>query len=83
MTMPIPQESDLVVRGLGRDDAICGRVTSIGHSPTLAKVIGLATVAPDQAVPGGTFPIKVGDRLVAARVVKGAFYDPDNARQKL
>jgi sarcosine oxidase subunit alpha len=80
---PAPEECHLVVRGPGRDDAITGRVTSVGHSPTLGKVIGLATVAPDQAGPGGTITIKVAGELVEATVVKPPFYDPDNERQEL
>jgi sarcosine oxidase subunit alpha len=80
---PAPSECHLVVRGAGRDGAITGRVTSVGRSPTLGKVIGLATVAPDQAGPGGTITIKVAGKLVEATVVEPPFYDPGNARQEL
>jgi sarcosine oxidase subunit alpha len=47
-------------------------------------VIGLAYVAPDQAVPGTSFDIKIaGGRLLQAKVVKLPFYDPDNKRQEI
>lgn len=75
---PQPEESHLVIR----DGEITGRVTSVARSPSLDKIIGLAFVAPDQAIPGNPFHIKIsGDRMVTAHVVKPPFYDPDNARQ--
>ena len=58
-----------------RGKEIVGRVTSIGHSPTLGKTIGLAYVAPDQAEPGQLFEIKIEKgRIVKGRVVKLPFY---------
>src|SRR3546814_1059342 len=51
---PMPEECHLVIR----DGDIVGRVTSIAHSPTLGRAIGLAYVAPDQAAPGSRFTIK-------------------------
>jgi len=75
-----PKECRLVIR----DGDIVGRVTSAAWSPTLARVIGLAYVAPDQAEPGQRFTIKRGDgRLIAAEVVALPFYDPDNKRQEM
>jgi sarcosine oxidase subunit alpha len=77
---PLPEESHLVIR----NGEITGRVTSIVHSPTLNKPIGLAFVAPDQAEPDQTFSIKGHDgRMIEARVAATPFYDPENKRQKL
>ncbi|MCX7627821.1 MAG: 2Fe-2S iron-sulfur cluster-binding protein [Methylophilaceae bacterium] len=50
----LPDECCLVLR----DGAIVGRVTSIAHSPTLNRTIGLAYVAAEDAVPGATFVIR-------------------------
>src|SRR3546814_15330161 len=49
---PMPEECHLVIR----DGDIVRRVTSIAHSPTLGRAIGLAYVAPDTAAPGRRFP---------------------------
>ncbi len=77
---PIPQESHLVLR----DTAMTGRVTSCYFSPTIGKPIGLAFMAPDQAVPGQTVTIKsTGGVLVRAEIVELPFYDPENKRQKM
>lgn len=63
---------------------IAGRVTSVGHSPTLGRTIGLAVL---EEVAGGlppTIAIRTGGgRMLEARVVRTPFYDPDNARQRL
>jgi sarcosine oxidase subunit alpha len=75
---PLPKECHLVI-ALGE---IRGRVTSIGTSPSLGKVVGLAMVerrlgeveAIDIRVDGG--------HMVRAEVVPTPFYDPDNLRQK-
>ncbi len=77
---PVPEECHLVIRS----GDIAGRVTSVAHSPTLGKVIGLAYVAPDQAEAGTVFAIRAGGgRMVNARVVPTPFYDPENARQEM
>jgi sarcosine oxidase subunit alpha len=75
-----PKECHLVIR----EGAITGRVTSAVRSPTLAKVIGLAYVAPDQSEIGQRFQVRIerGD-MVEAEVVPVPFYDPDNRRQEL
>ncbi len=66
------------------DGRIAGRVTSVGHSPTFDRPIGMAFVAPHQAEPGATFQIKAQKgRMVEAEVVKMPFYDPDNERQQM
>lgn len=77
-TRSLPEECHLVIRG----DDIVGRVTSITRSPSLGHPVGLAYVAPDQAVPGGTFAIKGhGGRFVEATVAPLPFYDAGNMRQ--
>jgi len=77
---PIPQESHLVLR----DTAMTGRVTSCYFSPTIGKPIGLAFMAPDQAVPGQTVTIRsTGGVLVSAEIVELPFYDPENKRQEM
>ncbi|HEX4147505.1 MAG TPA: glycine cleavage T C-terminal barrel domain-containing protein, partial [Pirellulales bacterium] len=74
----IPKECHLIVS----DGQIRGRVTSIAHSPTLGRVIGLAFVPPDWAKPGTRFEIRIDDgSLVPATVVPTPFYDPKNLRQ--
>jgi sarcosine oxidase subunit alpha len=76
----IPQESHLVLR----DNAMTGRVTSCYFSPTIGKPIGLAFMAPDQAVPGQTVTIRsTGGVLVSAEIVELPFYDPENKRQEM
>src|SRR3546814_13213739 len=63
---PMPEECHLVIR----DGDIVGRVTSIAHSPTLGRAIGLAYVAPDQAAPGSRFTIKESrGRSIAAEEI--------------
>lgn len=77
---PMPQESHLVLHGT----AMTGRVTSCYFSPTIGKPIGLAFMAPDQAVPGQTVTIKsTGGVLLRAEVVELPFYDPENKRQEM
>jgi sarcosine oxidase subunit alpha len=78
---PVPEECHLTVRG----PDITGRVTSAVRSPSLGdKVVGLAYVAPDQAVTGKTFDIKIdGGRLLQGRVVPIPFYDPEDKRQEM
>jgi sarcosine oxidase subunit alpha len=77
---PVPSECHLVLSG----DKITGRVTSVAKSPSLGQVIGLAYVAPEQAVTGSEFEIKLGQRQrVKARATELPFYDPDNSRQQL
>jgi sarcosine oxidase subunit alpha len=76
----IPDECHLVIRG----NEITGRVTSVARSEALDSVIGLAYVAPDQAVPGQHFEIKTGNgKMVTAEAVEAPFYDPDNLRQRM
>jgi sarcosine oxidase, subunit alpha len=76
----LPRESHLVFE----QDTIVGRVTSIARSPTLGMSIGLAFVAPAQAIIGTPFSIRVERGLmVTANVVPIPFYDPQASRQRL
>ncbi|MGA2188310.1 MAG: glycine cleavage T C-terminal barrel domain-containing protein, partial [Steroidobacteraceae bacterium] len=63
--------------------AIAGRVTSVAHSRTLKRSIGLAMLAPDLARGGGEIEIR-GElgALLKARIVPTPFYDPGHARQR-
>ncbi len=77
---PVPEECHLVIRGAD----IIGRVTSAAMSPTLERIVGLAYVAPDQAVTGAPFDVRVaGGRMIRARVIPYPFYDPENRRQEM
>jgi sarcosine oxidase, subunit alpha len=76
---PLPRECHLVID----KGAIAGRLTSVTHSRTLNKSIGLAMLSPELAEVGRAIQIRVdtGD-LLAAKVVPAPFYDPKNLRQK-
>ncbi len=77
---PVPEECHLTIRG----SEITGRVTSAVRSPALGRTIGLAYVAPDQAVAGQIFDIRIeGGRMIQGRVVPIPFYDPENKRQEM
>lgn len=66
----LPDECCLVLHA-GR---IVGRITSIAHSPTLNKVIGLAYVAADHVTAGSRFVIRHQDgRDIEATVVPTPF----------
>jgi len=53
---------------------IAGRVTSIAHSPTLGRTIGLAMASPQLSEPGTNLVIRASDgRQVGARVVRTPF----------
>ncbi|MBN2606787.1 MAG: (2Fe-2S)-binding protein [Thiotrichales bacterium] len=74
-----PLESNLLIEG----KEMIGRVTSIGNSVTLKKVIGLAMVSTEYSAEGRELNIKLSDgRLVKAKVVKTPFYDPEGWLQK-
>jgi sarcosine oxidase, subunit alpha len=73
------RECHLVIAG----GEIAGRVTSIGHSATLGRTIGLAMLEPALAKPGSPLVIRGdGGRLTNARVIATPFYDPAQARQR-
>lgn len=61
-----------------------GFVTSIGVSPGLGRMIGLAHARPEDNRPGARITLR--DRKgaeVEAGIVGHAFYDPDNKRQEM
>ena len=73
------RESNLVLDGT----EVAGHITSVAHSPTLEKIIGLAYARPDAEI-GDSLRIKLecGD-TIEVEIVKPPFYDPDNERQKM
>jgi sarcosine oxidase, subunit alpha len=74
-----PKEGHLAIDG----DRIAGRVTSIGLSPTIGSVIGLALIDPTVAA-RGRFRIRVdGGEQIEAKVTPLPFYDPKGDRQRL
>ena len=75
----LPKESHLVIE----KGEIAGRVTSVVHSRTLNKTIGLAMLAPQLAEAGGEIRIRADHgEMLAARVAATPFYDPQNLRQR-
>jgi sarcosine oxidase subunit alpha len=76
---PLPKECHLVIE----QGAIAGRITSVTHSRTLNKSVGLAMLSPELAQAGRDIHIRIDSgELLAARVVPTPFYDPKNLRQK-
>jgi sarcosine oxidase subunit alpha len=76
----VPKECHLVIEG----GAIAGRVTSIAHSPTLGRVIGLALVDPALAQTGRTLRVRIdGAREVDAVVTELPFHDKGGERQRI
>jgi len=75
----LPKECHLIIH----QGEIAGRVTSVTHSQTLNKSIGLAMLSPELAEVGRDLRIRVDNgELLAARVAPAPFYDPQNLRQK-
>lgn len=62
--------------------APAGRVTSARHSERLGHAIGLAWVPAELSHDGARITIVDEGRSLTAQVVLGAFYDPDNERQR-
>lgn len=74
-----PGECNLIIR----NGAIVGRVTSVAWSPALDEFIGLAMIAPDMAVTGSRFFVRVANgRMLEAQVASFPFYDAAGMRQK-
>lgn len=75
----MPKECHLVIE----QGTIAGRITSVIHSRTLNKAIGLAMLAPELAGTRGDIEIR-GDHgeMVKARITATPFYDPRNLRQR-
>ena len=77
---PALGESCLVLR----NDQPAGFVTSIARSPTLGLTIGMAYAHPEDARPDAVLRLRDRNgKVLSARVVSHAFYDPDNARQDM
>lgn len=77
---PMPEECNLVLHS----NEITGRVTSVSHSPTLKKIIGLAFVSLNQSEVGTKINIKLSDsKVTTATVCSVPFYDPENKRQEM
>ena len=75
----LPKECHLIID----KGEIAGRVTSVTHSQTLNKSIGLAMLSPELAEVGRDLRIRIDNgELLAARVAAAPFYDPKNLRQK-
>jgi sarcosine oxidase subunit alpha len=75
----LPKECHLVIA----NGEIAGRITSIAHSHTLDKAIGLAMLAPAVARVGTQIEIRAEQgAMLTARVVATPFYDPQNLRQR-
>jgi sarcosine oxidase subunit alpha len=74
-----PKECHLVIH----KGEIVGRVTSVGASPALGHLIGLAYVDDLVLEHGNKIEIRVDDgAMVSAEIVSTPFYDPEGARQK-
>lgn len=74
------EEGNLVVS----DGEIAGFVTSICHSPTLERVIGLAYVPPGASDPGTDITLRGSDGTQhRATVCSAHFFDPKNTRQEM
>jgi sarcosine oxidase subunit alpha len=75
----LPKECHLVIE----QGAIAGRITSVAHSRTLNKAIGLAMLSPALGRLGGEIDIR-GEQgeILRARIAPTPFYDPKNARQR-
>jgi sarcosine oxidase subunit alpha len=73
------RESHLIIDG----SRIAGRVTSIGHSPTLGFSIGLALVDPQIARRGELRIRATGGAYVQAKIVSLPFYDERGERQRM
>jgi sarcosine oxidase subunit alpha len=69
---PRLHEANLFISG----GEIAGRITSLGHSATLGKIIGMGLAAPHLSEPGTALDIRASDgRMVRARVVKTPFVE--------
>ncbi|WP_419247685.1 glycine cleavage T C-terminal barrel domain-containing protein [Roseibium aggregatum] len=67
-----------------REGTPVGFVSSVCHSPTLGKWIGLAYADPRDAEPGGSLTIRgLCGKELNAPVVTTPFYDSENLRQEI
>ncbi len=78
-TGPAPKDCHLVIH----NGAIAGRVTSVAHSATLKKIVGLALITPELSAIDTRFDVRIdAGAMIEARVVETPFYDATGARQK-
>ena len=75
----LPNEGDQVLDAGGGP---VGRVTSVRHSPTLDRVIGLAWLPLSGTATAPEFSIRSNGRTLHAAVVPTPFYDPDGSRMR-
>ena len=74
-----PKESNLILDG----NAVAGHITSVAHSPTLNKIIGMGYARADSE-PGMQIHIKLTSWKHAFCPGCGsAVYDPENKRQEM
>lgn len=80
----LPEEANqIVVQGngpLGLE--IIGRITSVRHSPTLNKIVGLCWLPVDMAEVGTRFTVRVKGELKTGEVIEHPFYDPEGTKLK-
>jgi glycine cleavage system aminomethyltransferase T len=62
------------------DGQPAGRVTSSRYSPAKTAGIGLAWVKTAKAQEGASIDVRVGGRLVKAKITMTPFYDPEGRR---
>ncbi|MDR9498807.1 MAG: FAD-dependent oxidoreductase [Hydrogenovibrio sp.] len=75
---PLPEVSNLVIDREG----IQGRVTSVGHSTTLGKIIGLAMVDKTWAETATRLPIRLSNgQTITGTLTALPFYDQEGACQ--
>lgn len=75
---PLPQESELIVDG----GTAIGYITSIARSSTCSSIVGLGFVEGSDFAAGRELQIVTDGRIVRAKLVDGAFYDPEAKRQE-
>lgn len=59
-----------------------GQVTSGSYSPTMARGVAMAYVAPEFAIPGAQFSIRIGSEYHRATLSVMPLYDPGDIRPK-
>jgi aminomethyltransferase len=76
---------DVPPRGAGvlHGDRLVGTLTSVCRSPTIGRVIGLASVDRAYAVPGGRLCVAVGQGGPDALVARVPIYDPEKRRPRV
>ncbi|MEO8307585.1 MAG: FAD-dependent oxidoreductase [Pseudomonadota bacterium] len=79
-----PQQAPLAESHLAISQGrIVGRITSIAHSATLDRTIGLALLSPEVAIAGNVIRFRDdGGAMHEATLMAAPFYDATNARQR-